>query len=185
MKTINLLLRIRIRGLVGRLTRSTRESQKKKMGAGTIVLLAVLGAFLFLTFSSMFFALFMSLLFSLRAADIDLSFYFAATGALVLLLCLFGSVTATQSELYGSRDNELLLSMPIPPSSYALAGPSELSVCAGGEPSVFCVLFMAGRGNAARGSVVCLFPVLSAAGGACRFLPDRMADLPDFLAHEA
>ena len=121
MKTINLLLRIRIRGLVGRLTRSTRESQKKKMGAGTIVLLAVLGAFLFLTFSSMFFALFMSLLFSLRAADIDLSFYFAATGALVLLLCLFGSVTATQSELYGSRDNELLLSMPIPPSSILIS----------------------------------------------------------------
>lgn len=39
--------------------------------------------------------------------------YFGIMAILVVLLCFIGSVFVTQQEIYGAKDNELLLSMPI------------------------------------------------------------------------
>lgn len=41
--------------------------------------------------------------------------YFAMAGTAALALSVLGSVFATQAQLYDAKDNELLLSMPIPP----------------------------------------------------------------------
>ena len=47
--------------------------------------------------------------------DVDMGWlYFALTGLVALLLGLFGSVFNTFASLYMAKDNELLLSMPIP-----------------------------------------------------------------------
>ena len=47
--------------------------------------------------------------------------YFALMGTLALLLGLIGSVLMTYSTLYAARDNEFLLSLPIPPGTILLA----------------------------------------------------------------
>lgn len=41
--------------------------------------------------------------------------YFAMAGTMALALSMLGSVFMTQAQLYDAKDNELLLSMPIPP----------------------------------------------------------------------
>ncbi len=41
--------------------------------------------------------------------------YFAMAGTVALALSMLGSVFMTQAQLYDAKDNELLLSMPIPP----------------------------------------------------------------------
>lgn len=47
--------------------------------------------------------------------------YFALMGTLALLLGLIGSVLMTYQTLYAARDNEFLLSLPIPPGTILLA----------------------------------------------------------------
>lgn len=46
--------------------------------------------------------------------------YFSLVGMMTVALCFIGSVFTTQTQLYDAKDNELLLSMPIPPR-YILA----------------------------------------------------------------
>lgn len=46
--------------------------------------------------------------------------YFALAGLMSVALCFIGSIFATQSQIFDAKDNELLLSMPIPPT-YILA----------------------------------------------------------------
>ena len=47
--------------------------------------------------------------------------YFALAGILAVVLAVVGSVFLTQATLYEAKDNELLLSLPIPPSKILLA----------------------------------------------------------------
>ena len=47
--------------------------------------------------------------------------YFALMGAIAILLGLFGSVFSTYTGLYLAKDNDLLLSMPIPTGAIMLA----------------------------------------------------------------
>lgn len=42
--------------------------------------------------------------------------YFTIEGIFCFALCFIGSVYATQNQIYNARDNELLLSMPVPPA---------------------------------------------------------------------
>ena len=46
---------------------------------------------------------------------------FATAGLMALGLSVFGSVFATQSQIYDAKDNGLLLSMPIPPRTILLS----------------------------------------------------------------
>lgn len=70
-----------------------------------VLMIAVLGGI----FASMAF----SLCLPLSAAGADW-LYFAVIGLIAILLGTFGSVFSTYSELYLAKDNNLLLSMPIP-----------------------------------------------------------------------
>ena len=82
--------------------------------------LGIVGMFLFFTFvmlflAGMFFGMSFLLGDQLFAAGLDW-LYFVLMGILAILLGTFGSVFNTYSTLYLAKDNEMLLSMPIPPS---------------------------------------------------------------------
>ena len=88
----------------------TGKARSKAGVAGLFIFFAALMLFL----CSAFFG--MSLLLG-RLFEVGLSWlYYALTGVVSIALGTFGSVFSTYSTLYMAKDNELLLSMPIPPS---------------------------------------------------------------------
>ena len=88
----------------------TGKARSKAGVAGLFIFFAALMLFL----CSAFFG--MSLLLG-RLFEVGLSWlYYALTGVVSVALGTFGSVFSTYSTLYMAKDNELLLSMPIPPS---------------------------------------------------------------------
>ena len=107
---IGALLRLQFRALFGSIARKNRGGTK---GAGTVALLllipllAVSGV---MTLS----ILFSTLLDAYHPAGLDW-LYFAMAGLMALALSVFGSVFLAQSTLYNAKDNDALLSMPIPP----------------------------------------------------------------------
>ncbi|MBQ3706285.1 MAG: hypothetical protein II889_00095 [Clostridia bacterium] len=82
---------------------------------GGIALFAVLYVFLFGWFAFMFGSVSYALCPQLVGAGLDW-LYFAIMALLAVALGVFGSVFNTYTALYRSKDNDLLLSMPIPPS---------------------------------------------------------------------
>ncbi len=87
--------------------------EKKKAGKGRLILFALLGVYLLVCFGVMFGGIFFSICDVF--ADMGLSWlYFGFMGILVFVLCFVGSVFITQNQLYEAKDNDLLLSMPIP-----------------------------------------------------------------------
>lgn len=88
----------------------TGKARSKAGVAGLFIFFAALMLFL----CSAFFG--MSLLLG-RLFEVGLSWlYYALMGVVSIALGTFGSVFSTYSTLYMAKDNELLLSMPIPPS---------------------------------------------------------------------
>lgn len=110
------LLRAQFSSLWATLTRNTTGKRKKSAGKGVLVAILfiyILGCFFFM-FGGMFYALAEPL------SMLGLGwFYFALTGIIAAALCFIGSVFMAQQQLFNAKDNELLLSMPIP-SSYIL-----------------------------------------------------------------
>lgn len=107
------LLRVRFRALFH--TLSQRNQGKKGRGTGMKILMIVLFAYLGVVFVGMFAYLFHSLAEPYHQAGLDW-LYFAMAGLMALGLNVIGSVFITQNQLYDVKDNDLLLSMPIPPS---------------------------------------------------------------------
>lgn len=97
----------------------TGKGGKQKSKAGFLVyallMLYVAGVLCFLFFSMM-----QSLCAPLLSAGLGW-LYFALAGILAVVLAVVGSVFLTQATLYEAKDNELLLSLPIPPSKILLA----------------------------------------------------------------
>lgn len=97
----------------------TGKGGKQKSKAGFLVyallMLYVAGVLCFLYFSMM-----QSLCAPLLSAGLGW-LYFALAGILAVVLAVVGSVFLTQATLYEAKDNELLLSLPIPPSKILLA----------------------------------------------------------------
>lgn len=91
----------------------------KKRGIGFKIVIAIFAIYLVGCFAVMFGSLFQSLVEPFSMANLEW-LYFAFMGIMVITLCFFGTVFSTQSQLYDAKDNELLLSMPIPPK-YILA----------------------------------------------------------------
>lgn len=91
----------------------------KARSKGSIALFFVLFAFLMLILCGVFF----SLAYQLKALlEMDLVWlYYALLGVLSVALGLFGSVFNTYVSLYLPKDNDLLLSLPIPPTTILLA----------------------------------------------------------------
>lgn len=96
-----------------------RKRKSNKSGKGYTVLMA--GAFLYLAvvMLGMFGFLFSELVTPYHTLGLDW-LYFAIAGIMSLGIAVFGSVFSTQTQLYESKDNALLLSMPIPPSQILL-----------------------------------------------------------------
>ena len=92
----------------------------KNRSKGGIALYAVLYLLLFGTLAGMFFSAAMMLCAPLAQAGLTWV-YFALLGLISLALGAFGSVFNTYSSLYLAKDNDLLLSMPIPKRSILLA----------------------------------------------------------------
>ncbi|MGN1163656.1 MAG: hypothetical protein ACI4S4_02495 [Candidatus Ornithospirochaeta sp.] len=91
------------------------QKSGKGLSKGKTISFILLFVFLMVVLMGMFFALAMGI----GSAVIGMGlgwFYFAIMGMMALGLGVFGDVFNTYSMLYKAKDNELLLSLPIPPS---------------------------------------------------------------------
>ncbi len=96
--------------------KKTGKMRSKAGIAGTIILFLWLFALLGIVFGG----LGIMLAGSLSALNFDW-LYFCMMGLIAILLGTFGSVFNTYAGLYHAKDNDLLLSMPIPPSKILFA----------------------------------------------------------------
>lgn len=96
--------------------RKTKQLKTKKKIIGTVILYL----FLFLIIGFSLGA--MDLLFADTFISIERDWvYFSLTGLIAIVLGVFGDVFNTYALLYKAKDNDLLLSMPIPPSKLLCA----------------------------------------------------------------
>ena len=86
---------------------------KGKVSAGKKILLGILAVYILIVFGSMFFGLFNSTYTAFSGVGMEW-LYFGFMGVLVFTLCFVGSVFVTQQQLFEAKDNDLLLSMPVP-----------------------------------------------------------------------
>lgn len=106
---MKLLIGIRMKAMFAAMKKSF--GGKKGMGA----LIAVCMVFLLFSVEAMLFGSW-----NLLGAFLETDFawlYFALAGLLAFALGIFGTVFTTQSQMYQAKDNELLLAMPLKPSS--------------------------------------------------------------------
>lgn len=96
--------------------RKTNSMRSKKSLIGLIVLLV----FLFLSVTVAFFGMDQLFADAFIGTDIEWAF-FSMTGMVALVLGVFGDIFNSYNMLYKSKDNDLLLSMPIEPSKILLA----------------------------------------------------------------
>ena len=88
------------------------RSGKKKAGVGKSLLLAFLAVYIIAAFFGMFFALFMAMLEPFFSAGIGWM-YFAFLAAAAFGLSVISTLFTASAQIFGAKDNELLLSMPI------------------------------------------------------------------------
>lgn len=94
--------------------RGSALTPKKALGkAPKIILIAVLAIYCIGVFLAMFGTLFYALGSFFGGTELEW-FYFSVAGIISFALSFVGSVFATQTQIYDARDNELLLSMPVP-----------------------------------------------------------------------
>ena len=97
-----------------------RSKKRKKTGsAAGIAGFILIFLLLFVSLGSMFFMIAAQLCDPLLSVGLGW-FYFTVMGIIAAVLGVFGSVFSTYTGLYHAKDNELLLSMPIPPSRILL-----------------------------------------------------------------
>jgi ABC-2 type transport system permease protein len=96
-----------------------KKTGKVRSKAATAAFIALF-ALLYLMLAFVFFAVASTFASAFVPAGLDW-LYFALLGLLSIFLGTFGSVFNTYSSLYRSGDNELLLSMPIPPAKILFA----------------------------------------------------------------
>ena len=110
------LLKSRLLCLVSSLySKNTKKSKSKAMP----ILIAALMVYVAVVFTGMFSMLFYELCEPFHLLQIDW-FYFTLAAIVSFCIMFLLSIFATYSQLYEAKDNELLLSMPIP-SHYILA----------------------------------------------------------------
>ena len=106
------LVKARMAGMFSSMFRGTKG--KKKRGPLIKALTGLLALYVVGQFLFMFGMLFNTIFPPLHQAGLDW-LYFALTGIMAFGLIFVGSVLMTQSQLFEAKDNELLLSMPVPP----------------------------------------------------------------------
>lgn len=89
------------------------KSGERRSKAGTIAFFALF-AFLLVILGSSFFTIGTALTETVKGSEIEW-LYFTIMGLLAVIFGIFGSVFNTFTALYKAKDNEFLLSLPIPP----------------------------------------------------------------------
>ena len=92
---------------------SLSQGSKKKKSASGVVLIIVF-AFLAVYMLGAISLVFFGIGFALKEQG-DTWAFFTLASLISSALCLFGSIFTTKTQIFESKDNELLLSMPIPP----------------------------------------------------------------------
>ena len=95
-----------------------KKKGKRRSKGGTIGFIALMGL-LFLVLAGVFLGVGNMLVEGLCSIGLDW-LYFAMMGMIAILLGVFGDVFNTYEGLYHAKDNELLLSMPVPPMKLLL-----------------------------------------------------------------
>ena len=122
------LVFIQLQSLFSQMFKKTKRGKTTNTtSAGKIV-----GYILLLAFVFLYAAVFLGILFgtvSVATPDPSVSWTAPALASLIcFLLCFVGTVFSTQSMIYNSKDNELLISMPIPPKTILLSRIFNLAV---------------------------------------------------------
>ena len=91
-----------------------RRKPGKKRSGGSLVLFGILLVFVLLSLGASFFAAADMLAAAMLPAGLSW-LYFALMGILAVLIGVLGGVFSTYAGLYLAKDNDLLLSLPIPP----------------------------------------------------------------------
>lgn len=110
------LVKIKLLGLLGSMaTKSSgANAKKKKASKGKFVLLAILYIYVLVVFGFLF-----GMMFSQLTVFNDIGagwVYFALYAIISFVLMIIGSAAIAKAQLFDAKDNDLLLSMPIPPS---------------------------------------------------------------------
>ena len=92
---------------------NTRSKKNKAQGRGAKIGMAILFAFLGVYIMFAMFAMFTGLAELLKGTDDTFAIFTLAT-IIASAFCVFGSTFTVKSQVFDSKDNELLLSMPIP-----------------------------------------------------------------------
>ena len=107
------LIKINIMSLFAGLFRKGRSGKRRSKKA--IVMICLLAFYLAMTFMTFTGIMFNSLAGPFFEVGIGW-FYFSLVGLSVFSLCFFSIIFMVQPQIFGARDNELLLSMPVRPS---------------------------------------------------------------------
>lgn len=95
-------------------------SEKKSMKKSKVILYAILITYTVAIFMWVFAVFFNKICSAFVETGLGW-LYFALMGLMIFLLCFIGSVFTTQNQIFEAKDNELLLAMPIKPSSILLS----------------------------------------------------------------
>ena len=90
------------------------KGKNGRISSGRMLVFAALFIYVGVVFIGMFAGIFRSLLMPVREAGLDW-LYFSIGGVMAFLLAFIGSVFSVWNQLFDSRDNDALLSMPIRP----------------------------------------------------------------------
>jgi ABC-2 type transport system permease protein len=112
---IKTLFFVNLRGLGANFSRSGR-----KAGVGKKIFLGIVAVYVIAAFFLMFLVLFSSVIEPFFSAGIGWM-YFAILALLETGLCVISTIFTASAQLFGARDNELLLAMPIKPSAILIS----------------------------------------------------------------
>lgn len=108
------LLKVNLTSLFHSIFVGQKKNQKKKSSAVSKVLIAVFAVFIVAVLMGNVGLMLGSLAKAFIALDMGW-LYFSVSAIMIFLLTFIGSVFITQNLIFNAKDNELLLSMPIPP----------------------------------------------------------------------
>lgn len=114
MRTVSILLRVQTRALLSSLFRPKNRKSTAPLSTGMLLLFSLLFLYLIGVFLFMAAGISVALCLPLCEAGAD-ALYFAIMATLTFAINILFSARMTQGSLFESKDNELLLAMPIPP----------------------------------------------------------------------
>ena len=110
-----LLFKVRLQSILAGFGKKGAAGTKKG-GKGKTIAFAVVMLYVAVVFFGLMFAVCNEMCEPFCSAGLGW-FYFSFSGIMAFLLCFVGTVFATGNQLYNSKDNELLMSMPVKPGA--------------------------------------------------------------------